>query len=296
MISESVLNFLMEIGVLSFVIPVGVLLAWRIRTKKNFKPAVAGVLGYIGFGLLLRRVFDTFFLYTRNPVSQVLNANNVLYYLYWGLVAAIFEEIGRYLVYKYFMREEKDRFVAISYGIGAGAVEMICVTGLTDLSYYIFANVYNENPKGIKEQALIDTLKSLNTTDLVISGLMQLFFFGLQICLSVLVLEAYRNVAERKRYMVIAMVTHMISFLPAGCHGQKYISHIMAAVLLFIILAFAFFLARGVYLGMRKNDLNLAKEEKKQAKLNGKQDNFSFAKQKFTNIDTDKNKKKDDTV
>ena len=283
MISESVLNFLMEIGVLSFVLPVGVLLVWRLRTHKSFKPAVIGALVYLCFGILLTRIPDTIFLYMIKQTESFLRANPVCYALYTGIVAALFEETGRFLVYKFYLNNETDRYTAISMGIGHGGLEWMISLGFADLSYYVFATVYNQNKNEISDKEFIEVLTGFKAKDLVMDGVMQIFFFCIQICLSVMVLQAYRNVSERIRFLSIAAVTHIVAYLPSGLYKQNIISHMMALILLLAVLVFAFFFAKELYKGMREADKK-QENQKRNQELAEKKKSFSYAKQKYTDI------------
>lgn len=287
MVSESVLNFLMEIGVLSFILPVGVLLVYRIRTKKSFKPEIAGAGIYLFFGLLLKRIPDTIFLYLIKPSAVFLHANPLCYAVYLGIVAAVFEETGRYLVYRYYFNKDADCYTAVSCGIGHGGTEWIVSLGITDLSYYVFATVYNQNRDTIKNEELIMELKKITVNDLVLNGIMRILFFVIQICLAVMILQAYRNAAERKRYFLIAALTHLAAYLPDGLYQQNLIRHGMALFLLAVVLVFSVLFSKEVYRGMKENDQKKEKEAGKKTAAE-RHKNFSYAKKKYTNLDTKK--------
>ena len=55
-----------------------------------------------------------------------------------GLSAGIFEEVTRYLVLKFWLKEERDNLLPIKYGVGHGGIEAI-LTGL--LTMYAFVQV-----------------------------------------------------------------------------------------------------------------------------------------------------------
>jgi uncharacterized membrane protein YhfC len=96
---------------------------------------------YFGYGAL---IFFLFQLITRVPIVQVvqtalapqLRASFTLQ-MVWvtilALTAALFEEVGRYIGYRWLMgREEKTWSKAVMYGLGHGGLEsMLLVAGLT---------------------------------------------------------------------------------------------------------------------------------------------------------------------
>jgi uncharacterized membrane protein YhfC len=99
---------------------------------------------YFGYGAL---IFFLFQIISRVPIIQVvqaliapqLRASNTLRFI-WITIAAVtaglFEEIGRYVGYRWLMkREEQTWSKAIMYGLGHGGIEsMVLVAGLTALS------------------------------------------------------------------------------------------------------------------------------------------------------------------
>ena len=280
MVSDLAMDLLMEIGVLSFVLPVGVLLAWRIRTHKSFKPAIAGVLTFLFFLFLFKRIPDTIFLSMKNPVSTVLNANGFLAGLYLGLAAAVFEETGRYLVFKYVLNKDTERFTAITYGIGHGGLEWILTLGITDLSYFTFATIYNDHADKITDKSFLELIKTLTVENLILDGFKQIFFFGIQICLSVMILEAYRNEAERKRYFLIALVTHFLAYLPIALYSGNMIGNRLATVFLAAITVFSVLYAKEIYQGIKKNDEKTDHKEKKKEEEEKKK-GFAYAAKKL---------------
>ena len=57
-----------------------------------------------------------------------------LYYVYAALAAAVFEETGRLIAMKFWMKKWLDFPNALMYGIGHGGVEAILIGGLSGIS------------------------------------------------------------------------------------------------------------------------------------------------------------------
>ena len=53
MIQTAVLNFLLEIAVISFIFPVVFVLVWKMRHHKSFRPVFIGMGAYFVFSQLL---------------------------------------------------------------------------------------------------------------------------------------------------------------------------------------------------------------------------------------------------
>ena len=60
---------------------------------------------------------------------MVLN-NTVLYMVLGASLAGIFEEIGRWVAFRYFLKAKTKKETAISYGIGHGGAEIILLIGV----------------------------------------------------------------------------------------------------------------------------------------------------------------------
>ena len=126
-----------SIGAVAFVIalPIILILIARARLKVGWR--------YAGYGAL---IFFTFQLITRVPAVEALQyflapqlkASKPLlitFLVFLALTAALFEEIGRYLGYRWFMgHEEKTWAKSVMYGLGHGGLEsMVLVGGLAAL-------------------------------------------------------------------------------------------------------------------------------------------------------------------
>lgn len=291
MISESVLDFLMEISVLSFVFPVVILLTWRLRTTKNLLPALWGVLVFIFFAKLLETIPYAIFVGYDNPVSRFIRSNELIYAVYQGFMAAIFEEAGRFLVFRYFITGEKfdNRQTAITYGIGHGGAECMVVLGWTYLQYYMSGIMLN-NQTTRKEMSarvleeMTEQFSDFTSLSLILNGVAQIAFFAMQIGLSIIVYQGVRNVALRKRLLGYAMGLHLISYLPNGCYHAGWLPQPVALALIILVTLVTLFLAGGIYRKMGEAE----KEKKAIAKKNGtspQAKNWSFAKKKLTNIE-----------
>jgi len=121
---------------LEILLPLGLALWARRRLGVGWR--------YFGYGAL---IFFLFQLISRVPLVTIAGAvvapalaNNTGAQLAWGaglaLTAGLFEEVGRYVGYRWLMRrEEKTWRKAIMYGLGHGGLEsMLLIAGLALLS------------------------------------------------------------------------------------------------------------------------------------------------------------------
>src|SRR5579859_3782110 len=132
-----------NLGVILFYVlyPIALIIIARHRLKIGWR--------YAGYGAL---IFFIFQIITRIPAIQVaqyfltptLKSSQVALWAFTfvaSLTAGLFEEVGRYLGYRWFMgREEKTWAKAIMYGLGHGGLESAVVIG--GLAALTLVNVY----------------------------------------------------------------------------------------------------------------------------------------------------------
>lgn len=178
-----------------------------------------------------------------------------LYALYGGLAAAVFEETGRFIAMKFFMKKSLTRENAFMYGIGHGGIEAILILGLAYISNLVIALQINtgafENTLSILDEATrqttIEQLSVLWTTPsylFYIGGLERVLAIGLHIGLSILVYKAVSS--GKKQYFAIALGIH---FLVDFCAVvvSNYVNVIWVEVLTLVFVSITAFLAWKIY-------------------------------------------------
>ena len=123
-------------------LPIILLLVWLKKTGAKAMPFFVGAGIFILFALILEQILHTFCMVLDNPVSRVIKSSVVLYTLYGGLAAGVFEETGRFVAFKV-MKSRASRETAITYGIGHGGIESILVAGMNMTVYGVIALLVN---------------------------------------------------------------------------------------------------------------------------------------------------------
>lgn len=119
----NIVLMILTIGVLS-VLPLGALLLWRCKTHGKMTAVLGGILGFILFSRILESGVHVFFIFMDNPVSRLINGSTALYTLYGCAMAGIFEEVGRYIFFRFVLKNERSPQTAVGYGIGHGGIEV----------------------------------------------------------------------------------------------------------------------------------------------------------------------------
>jgi len=155
--------------------------------KKQFLPFLLGVLTFVGSQMLIRI-----------PILQYLEMNSsnykefsilypVLFSIIIGLSAGVFEELARYVMMRFLMKQRTWQS-GFLFGAGHGGVEAVLFVGISSL------------------MILFSPTAVMYNTDFFIGGIERFFAIMLHIGLSIIVLQ---GVVQRKfRFVLIAILIH----------------------------------------------------------------------------------------
>ena len=185
----------------AFGLPIGLYLYLKHKKYARTSSFVAGMLVFILFAMVLESlVHSLVFSLTDTAITGSL----FFYAVYAALMAAAFEETGRWLAMRFVLRHRFDGKNALMYGAGHGGAEAMILLGLTSINNLVNATLINSGE-------LPGVLSGLDeaTAESVLAGVSQLwtapaylFFVGglerivaifLHIALSVLVWRAVRD-------------------------------------------------------------------------------------------------------
>lgn len=235
MIEDGILNLMMELATLSFVIPVAFIAVWKMRVRDRLVPVFIGMGAYLVFGELFQSVPDTLFLAVRHPLSQLLVRNVWLLTLYTALTVAFLQGMGRYLSFRFVIREKDSVNAAVSFGLGFGFMQCIFSLAIPNLQRYSFGlMVHQKQGKALLQsvdastaaayQDMIRELSATSRMDLLLDGVWQCVFLFLQAALAVFFYYAVRKTktkAEQIRMILVSMgiqalVLYLDVFAKAG--------------------------------------------------------------------------------
>lgn len=131
--------------VLAILIPVILLIAVRKKYKASGISFLMGCLTFFVFALTLEQIFHVIVLDVL-PFGSAIQNNIWMYAIYGGLAAGVFEEVGRYIVMKYTLKNyHKDSHNAVMFGVGHGGFEMMFILGVAMLNNWLYAIMINSN-------------------------------------------------------------------------------------------------------------------------------------------------------
>ena len=238
-------------------LPVGVLVRWRRTERARLLPALWGALTFLLFARGLEMGLHYLCILSDNAVSRVILSSPWLYMLYGALAAGIFEECGRFCMYKTVMRRCDGRAAAVTAGIGHGGIEAISITAVSLALYFVSALYWNAGDTdallklaGSMEavQTLAASFGKYTVGYCLLACLERVSAMLLHISLSVFVFAAARSRAKRG-YLAFAIGLHAIFDMPAALYQFGYIKQLLPVELWLAVCAlYALRSARKCYL------------------------------------------------
>lgn len=189
----------------SLVVSVGLPLVLAIfihkRTNARLISLLVGATVFIAFALILEQILHVVVF---SSAGDVLASNLLLYALYGAMAAALFEETGRYIGMRFFMKDTLDSGNALMYGVGHGGVESIMLLGMTSFNNLVTSVMINNG--GIAQSiAQMDAAEAQATYEqfrvlwespsylFFLSGMERIAAILLQISLSIFMYRAVKN-------------------------------------------------------------------------------------------------------
>jgi len=243
--------------VFAFAIPALLFIFFRNKFGCTKKPFFFACATFFIFAIVLEGIFHTIIL--ANGRAELLQQKPLLYSLYGGFMAGLFEETGRFLTFKLLLKKNKeDDYTALSYGAGHGGFEafyLLFVPMITNIFFAFLINSGNTSlitakldPEKLTE---IEAIFSFLTTSKPYSFLLSIIerFAAIAIHLSLSVIVYFAAKEKKKTYLYpFAILIHMlIDMILAYCSLIKIntlLIELLVYLMAFISLALAYFIWR----------------------------------------------------
>lgn len=217
---------------------VSIFLFFKRRQILSYRPLWMGILVFLLFSQILENIVHFFVL--KHPMFK----HPYLLAFYGALAAGLFEEVGRYVGFRYWLKKHREYKDGLSFGFGHGGIETVLFGVFTGIQAVVFAFLINSGgfdslvtsqPALAKvKQALMETPYYLYFLTIIekICALM------IQIALSLIVL--YSVCKKQIRFLFLAIFLHMLIDIFAGLFavGKLNLFVVEAIVMVFGILSF----------------------------------------------------------
>ncbi len=234
---------------ISFGLPIGLMLYAMNKLKAKMISFWIGAATFVVFALVLEQLLHIGMI---NLFGEALTGNILIKAIYGGLAAGIFEEVGRFVSMKLFMKRFLNKENAFMYGVGHGGIEAMIIVGLTTVSNLINSYMINTGlmekslelfDSDIKQQT-IDQLSLLWTTspvDFYMAGVERIVAITLHISLSYIVYRAVKDGKIQLLFLSIALhaFADFVTVLVAG-YAPVIVVEIVLIVIVSIIAVFVY--------------------------------------------------------
>ncbi len=204
-------------GLLMIAMPIGLAIYLTRRFKMGWRLWFIGATGFIIsqiFHIPFLNLLTTFLKTVKLPgfiVDHPLITNAILL----GLLAGIFEEVTRYAILKIWARDARSWRTGILLGAGHGGAEAIILGGMVFYSFIQLVayrgmdltNVVPANQLALAQQQ-VSTYWSATWYDSLLGAVERFFTIPVQICFSVMVMQAFTR--KHTYWLGLAILWHTV--------------------------------------------------------------------------------------
>lgn len=210
-------------ALLLFILPLVFLFVWKRKkgSEAALKPFFIGMIGFFVCARILELGVHMFCIIADNPVSRFINGHTAAYVIYGVLMAGIFEEVGKYFILKYLMKNNRTRENMVMYGIGHGGIEVWVISFAQILTYLAIGasiSLYGTKeglaamgmPAGAEASValLLDTIAGFTFSYGLMVVLERISCMFIHISLTIFVFRAVEK--SEKKYLFFAVLAHMV--------------------------------------------------------------------------------------
>lgn len=201
--------------VVSFALPIGLFVYAKKKLGAKAAPFLIGCGVFFVMVLMLEAAIHRIVF---QLAGEALTGSVILYAVYGGLMAALFEETGRYIAMR-FLVKPMDFPNAFMYGAGHGGLEAMLLCGAASISNLVSANMINSGAMSVQLASLdaqtaansAAALSALWTTPSLAffaGGVERIIAIMLHISLSLLVFSALQK--RSRKVLLTAYLFHFV--------------------------------------------------------------------------------------
>ncbi len=193
-----------------FLLPIVSLLIMQGRKWKIAPAFFVGALAFFVSQVLIR--IPLLSIFGQTPFMQQLSQNIVLYGLFLGITAGLFEECARFLFCKLMLKKHRRYVDAIAFGFGHGGIEAILLVGITLISSLVLYIAMNNGTlvAMVGEEVaatVVAQFSTLTPLTSVLGGVERILAVMLHIGFSAMIFTGFvRN--QPGKYLLLAILAH----------------------------------------------------------------------------------------
>ena len=230
---------------LSLIVPFALIIYGRKKGWLSWKAFGVGLLIFVLFSQVLEKMLH--FLVIDPSGTSLKGTSSVWAFVAYGALAAgVFEEIGRYVGFRFMLKNNRSYGNGLSFGLGHGGMEAVLIGAFSAVNMMVISHLVQtgdfEQVAASLPATQIDMIQSmLNQPDwmYVLGGIERIFAIAIHVALSLLVLYGVRN--GQFRYVMYAILMHALIDVVPALYQVKVISNIWVAESILALIAIASF-------------------------------------------------------
>jgi uncharacterized membrane protein YhfC len=242
------------------------------KAKTKFTTVLVGAGVFFVFSAVLEKLVHVVLLQLIPSTAAFLTGDPLVYSLYGGLMAGLFEETGRLLAFLFLLKKARRWVDGLGYGVGHGGMEAILIGGLGNLNNLVVAVLIATGMTkllaGQLPAASLDAIVAQFTETspwlFLVSGLERMMTLAIQVALSLLVLLAVRHKGWRRAGLfALAVLIHAAIDIPAGFYqfGKLGLLPTEGIVLVLAVVSVGFIVASRRFKAFQPEEKAMAVQE-----------------------------------
>ncbi|MGG6431930.1 YhfC family intramembrane metalloprotease [Anoxybacillus sp. D401a] len=235
---------------LSLIVPFALIIYGRKKGWLSWKAFGVGLLIFVLFSQVLEKGMHILVI---DPSGTSLKGTSSVwaFVAYGALAAGVFEEIGRYVGFRFMLKNNRTYGDGLSFGLGHGGMEAVLISAFSAVNMMVISQLVQTGQFDQVASSLpatqVEMLRTiLNQPDwmYVLGGIERTFAIAIHVALSLLVLYGVRK--GQFRYVVYAILIHALIDVVPALYQVKIISNvwIVETILAFIAIASLVFIRR----------------------------------------------------
>ncbi|WP_027408472.1 YhfC family intramembrane metalloprotease [Anoxybacteroides tepidamans] len=238
---------------ISLFVPVGLVWYGRKKGWLSWKPLGVGVVVFLVFSQVLEKALHVAVIDSSGTALKWTNST-ALFVTYAALAAGVFEEIGRYVGFRWLLKKHLGYGDGLSFGIGHGGIEAILLGVFGAITSIVLMNLIQSGAfdhtiasslPADQAAQLKERIKETTFAMYVLGGLERVFAIAFHIVMSLLVLLGVRK--RQFRYVIYAICAHALLDVAPALYQAGVVTNIWAIeAILFLAAAASFVWVRRV--------------------------------------------------
>ncbi|MEG1002078.1 MAG: YhfC family glutamic-type intramembrane protease [Clostridium sp.] len=253
MISNTSIFMMAFTAIISIALPIVLIVIMRVKYKASLKSFFIGSAAFFVAVQCIEGPINYYLLVGNSNTSSLIMGNTIIYMLYGGLMAGIFEETARYICFRFILKDERRIQDGISYGIGHGGIEAILFVGVTYVINIAVSLMINAGvPVEGAMQGAYNQLSIIPSYNFGLAGIERVCAIIIQIGLSIIVFNAVKY--GKKSYYFIAILIHAFIDFPVALVQRGTLNVVVMEIMLILVsVVFILFIIKEIK--KNKNDL-----------------------------------------